>query len=438
MIRNHPSAGKKGRARLARRAWGPRRRAVFARWEATFSRFLPDSELSRVNASPRAALPVSSLFGRALRVALRIARATGGLVDPTLGAALEAAGIHSPATGDIRQALWNKLVLNLASSTLCLLAEDTVAGIGADPALAALLERIRAEGRAIATAHGIRVENAPRRPGGAPSGAAHKPSMLQDYERGRPMEIEAQVMAPLAFARAAGHAAGLPVMPVHHMEGHLLAPGITGQLPPFPFMSLLVSGGHTLLVRVDGIGRYTVVGQTIDDAAGECFDKSARLLGLPYPGGPEIARLAADGDARRFALPRPMLKHDNLDFSFSGLKTAVMLAAHSCEGAADRQWRHDLAAAVEAAIVDVLVTKSVRACRREGVQHLVVAGGVAANARLRAQLAAEAEAMALAVYLPDPRYCTDNGAMIAYAGYRRAHAIPESWDARARWPLEEA
>ena len=241
-----------------------------------------------------------------------------------------------------------------------------------------------------------------------------------------------------AFARAAGHAAGLPVMPVHHMEGHLLAPGITGQLPPFPFMSLLVSGGHTLLVRVDGIGRYTVVGQTIDDAAGECFDKSARLLGLPYPGGPEIARLAADGDARRFALPRPMLKHDNLDFSFSGLKTAVMLAAHSCEGAADRQWRHDLAAAVEAAIVDVLVTKSVRACRREGVQHLVVAGGVAANARLRAQLTAEAEAMALAVYLPDPRYCTDNGAMIAYAGYRRTHAIPEIWDARARWPLEQA
>ncbi len=241
-----------------------------------------------------------------------------------------------------------------------------------------------------------------------------------------------------AFARAAGAAAGLPVIPVHHMEGHLLAPGITGQLPPFPFISLLVSGGHTLLVRVDGIGRYTVVGQTIDDAAGECFDKSARLLGLPYPGGPEIARLAEGGDASRFALPRPMLKHDNLDFSFSGLKTAVMLAAQSAEGEADGQWRHDLAAAVEAAIVDVLVTKSVRACRREGVHHLVVAGGVAANVRLRAQLAAEAEADALAVYLPDPRYCTDNGAMIAYAGYRRAHAIPESWDARARWPLGEA
>jgi N6-L-threonylcarbamoyladenine synthase len=239
-----------------------------------------------------------------------------------------------------------------------------------------------------------------------------------------------------SFARAAAGAAGLPVIPVHHMEGHLLAPGIAGQLPPFPFLSLLVSGGHTLLVRVDGIGRYTVVGQTIDDAAGECFDKSARLLGLPYPGGPEIARLATGGDARRFALPRPMLKHDNLDFSFSGLKTAVMLAAGSCAGEAEQEWRRDLAAAVEAAIVDVLVTKSVRACRREGIRHLVVAGGVAANARLRAQLAAEAET--LSVYLPDPRYCTDNGAMIAYAGYRRIHAVPETWDARARWPLGEA
>lgn len=241
-----------------------------------------------------------------------------------------------------------------------------------------------------------------------------------------------------AFARAAGAAAGLPVIPVHHMEGHLLAPGITGELPPFPFISLLVSGGHTLLVRVDGLGHYTVVGQTIDDAAGECFDKSARLLGLPYPGGPEISRLAAGGDARRFALPRPMLKHDNLDFSFSGLKTAVMLAAASCEGEADEGWKRDLAAAVEAAIVDVLVTKSVRACDREGVAHLVVAGGVAANARLRAQLAAEAEALSLTVHLPDPHYCTDNGAMIAYAGYRRAQTVPDAWDARARWPLDEA
>jgi len=242
-----------------------------------------------------------------------------------------------------------------------------------------------------------------------------------------------------AFARAAGRATGLPVFPIHHMEGHLLAPGIAEPLPPFPFISLLVSGGHTLLVRVDGIGRYTVVGQTIDDAAGECFDKSARLLGLPYPGGPEIARLAAGGDARRFPLPRPMLQHDNLNFSFSGLKTAVMLAAKSCENATDPVWKHDMAAAVEAAIVEVLVTKSVRACRRHGIAHLVIAGGVAANQRLRAQLHAEADQRGLSVHLPHPRYCTDNGAMIAFAGYCRARTgtPPAEWDARARWPLEQ-
>jgi N6-L-threonylcarbamoyladenine synthase len=241
-----------------------------------------------------------------------------------------------------------------------------------------------------------------------------------------------------AFARAAGRAAGLPVFPIHHMEGHLLAPGIAEGLPPFPFISLLVSGGHTLLVRVDGIGRYTVVGQTVDDAAGECFDKSARLLGLPYPGGPEIARLAESGDARRFPLPRPMLQHDNLNFSFSGLKTAVMLAAKSCEDASDAGWKHDMAAAVEAAIVEVLVTKSVRACRQHGIAHLVIAGGVAANQRLRTHLDADAGQHGLTVHLPHPRYCTDNGAMIAYAGFCRARAFhpPASWDARARWPLD--
>jgi tRNA N6-adenosine threonylcarbamoyltransferase len=242
-----------------------------------------------------------------------------------------------------------------------------------------------------------------------------------------------------SFARAIGRAAGLPVFPIHHMEGHLLAPGIDAALPPFPFISLLVSGGHTMLVRVDGIGRYTVVGQTIDDAAGECFDKSARLLGLPYPGGPEIARLAADGDARRFPLPRPMLQHDNLNFSFSGLKTAVMLATKSSANEPGERWKHDLAAAVEAAIVEVLVTKSVRACRLHGIPDLVIAGGVAANQQLRTRLHAEADECGLTVHLPDPRYCTDNGAMIAYAGYCRARTglPPAEWDARARWPLEQ-
>lgn len=247
------------------------------------------------------------------------------------------------------------------------------------------------------------------------------------------------LLVGVAFARAAGRAAGLPVFPIHHMEGHLLAPGIAAALPPFPFISLLVSGGHTMLVRVDGIGRYTVIGQTIDDAAGECFDKSARLLGLPYPGGPEIARLAAGGDARRFPLPRPMLQHDNLNFSFSGLKTAVMLAAKSCAHEPDEQWKHDLAAAIEAAISEVLIAKSVRACRQHGVTHLVIAGGVAANQTLRTQLQTEASQYGLSIHLPHPRFCTDNAAMIAFAGYCHADVAlhpPENWDARARWPLE--
>lgn len=242
-----------------------------------------------------------------------------------------------------------------------------------------------------------------------------------------------------SFARAAGCAAGLPVYPIHHMEGHLLAPGIESTMPPFPFISLLVSGGHTLLVLVEGLGKYSIIGQTIDDAAGECFDKSARLLGLPYPGGPEIARLANHGDARRFSLPRPILKKANLDFSFSGLKTAVMLIVNSFQDAIDNTWKIDLAAAIEAAIVDVLITKSVRACQQYGIRHLVIAGGVASNQRLRVQLQAEAENLGLHVHLPDPRYCTDNGAMIAFAGYYRASVgtPPAQWDARARWPLNE-
>jgi len=242
-----------------------------------------------------------------------------------------------------------------------------------------------------------------------------------------------------AWARGAGLVNHIPVLPVHHMEGHLLAPGLDQQLPPFPFVTLLVSGGHTLLVRVDGIGRYTQLGQTIDDAAGECFDKSARLLGLPYPGGPAIAKLAEGGDAKRFALPRPMLNRDNLDFSFSGLKTALMYAVRKLD-ASDSRAHADMAASLEAAICEVLVTKSLRACRRYGSPHLLIAGGVAANRTLRRLLEAQAGRQGVSVHLPRPEHCTDNAAMIAYAAARRLqHGLtaPADWDARPRWPLEE-
>jgi len=242
-----------------------------------------------------------------------------------------------------------------------------------------------------------------------------------------------------AWARAAGMVNNIPVYPIHHMEGHLLAPGLDHELPPFPFVTLLVSGGHTLLVRVDGIGQYTQLGQTIDDAAGECFDKSARLLGLPYPGGPEISKLASSGDARRFPLPRPMLNRDNLDFSFSGLKTAVMYAVRDID-LSDDQARADMAAGVEAAICEVLVKKSLRACKQTESAHLLIAGGVAANHTLRRMLDMQADRQGISVHLPKPEHCTDNAAMIAYAAACRLHAglkFPENWDARPRWPLQE-
>jgi len=239
-----------------------------------------------------------------------------------------------------------------------------------------------------------------------------------------------------AFARTAGAVNRLPVLPVHHLEGHILAPGLEqGGLPAFPFITLLVSGGHTMLVRADGLGRYRVLGRTLDDAAGECFDKCARILELPYPGGPAIARLARQGDASRFELPRPMLRKDNLDFSFSGLKTAVLYAVRG--RTMDAQARADMAAGIEAAICEVLAEKAVRACRREGVPRLIVAGGVAANAHLRGLLTAHA-AEALDLRLPSPRYCTDNAAMIAFAGWlhrRAGQSAPESWDADPRWTI---
>jgi len=247
------------------------------------------------------------------------------------------------------------------------------------------------------------------------------------------------LLVGVTYARSAGLVNDLPVLPVHHMEGHLFAPGLSGEeLPAFPFMSLLVSGGHTLLIRVDGLGLYKVIGQTIDDAAGECFDKTARVLNLPYPGGPEISKLAKTGDKTRFQFPRPMLNKKNHDFSFSGLKTAVMYATKANEPL-DDQTRADLAACAELAIADVLVKKSMRACQSESIKTLIIAGGVAANETLRTLMQQASEKSGVEVYVPDLKYCTDNAAMIAYVGalrFKQGMEISEDWDANPRWKLE--
>lgn len=227
-----------------------------------------------------------------------------------------------------------------------------------------------------------------------------------------------------------------PVVPVHHMEAHLLAPMLEADAPVFPFLALLVSGGHTLLVAADGLGRYRLLGTTLDDAVGEAFDKTAKLLGLGYPGGAALARLALDGDDSAFAFPRPMLKQPGFDFSFSGLKTAVMLEVRSLEkgGDLDRARPH-IAASFQRAAIDTLVARTLAAARKERCGSIVVAGGVGANEMLRAELARRFDGR---VFYPRPQFCTDNGAMIAIAGaFRMADAVPPGTiEARARWPLE--
>jgi N6-L-threonylcarbamoyladenine synthase len=252
-----------------------------------------------------------------------------------------------------------------------------------------------------------------------------------------------------ALLVGAGVAAGLaaawrkPLLGVHHLEGHLLSPFLSQDPPTFPFVALLVSGGHTQLMQVNTVGDYALLGETIDDAAGEAFDKSAKLLGLPYPGGPGLARLAEQGDPKAFALPRPLLHSGNLDFSFAGLKTAVLtLTQRLGPGLHDRL--ADVAASTQAAIVEVLVKKSMRALAQTGLKRLVVAGGVGANSALRAQLNAQCQQQSVRVHYPELHLCTDNGAMIAMAAAMRIQAVPDlrmnqdgAFDVRPRWPLQE-
>lgn len=242
-------------------------------------------------------------------------------------------------------------------------------------------------------------------------------------------------------ACALGAALGRPVLGVHHLEGHLLSPFLSADPPQFPFVALLVSGGHTQLMRVEGVGRYELLGETIDDAAGEAFDKSAKLMGLPYPGGPWLSKLAEGGDAQAFKLPRPLLHSGDLDFSFAGLKTAVLTQTKKL-GADLEARKADLAASTQAAIVEVLVRKSLAALERTGLKRLVVAGGVGANKLLREQLNAACARRKVRVHYPELALCTDNGAMIALAAAMRIQSglsRPEAryaFDVKPRWPLD--
>jgi N6-L-threonylcarbamoyladenine synthase len=260
------------------------------------------------------------------------------------------------------------------------------------------------------------------------------------YTRGPGLAGALLVGAGVACALAAS--LGKPVLGIHHLEGHLLSPFLSQDPPEFPFVALLVSGGHTQLMRVDGVGRYALLGETIDDAAGEAFDKSAKLMGLGYPGGPALSRLAQTGDPQAFKLPRPLLHSGDLDFSFAGLKTAVMTQARKLGEALEAR-KADLAASTQAAIVEVLVKKSMTALRETGLRRLVVAGGVGANQSLRQQLNALCQKQNIRVHYPELNLCTDNGAMIAMAAAMRLQAgvaqatTHYAFDVKPRWPLAE-
>jgi N6-L-threonylcarbamoyladenine synthase len=245
-----------------------------------------------------------------------------------------------------------------------------------------------------------------------------------------------------SFSEALAMALGVPAIPVHHLEGHLLSPLLAEDSPAFPFVALLVSGGHTQLMRVARVGDYELLGESLDDAAGEAFDKTAKLLGLGYPGGPALAQLAEAGTPGRFRLPRPMLTSGDLSFSFSGLKTAVLTAVRGRELSSNEQ--ADLAAEFQEAVTEVLAIKSVAACRQHRLSSLVVAGGVGANRRLRQRLDSAMAAIGGRVFYPEVELCTDNGAMIAFCGAQRLlqglvepAPVKGSFAVKPRWPLNQ-
>ena len=249
-----------------------------------------------------------------------------------------------------------------------------------------------------------------------------------------------------SVAKALGMALGIPTIGIHHLEGHLLSP-LLGQKNPleFPFIALLVSGGHTQLMLVKGLGQYTILGETLDDAAGEAFDKTAKLLGLPYPGGPQVSALAESGQSERFNFPRPMLHSKDLDFSFAGLKTAVLTQVKKLGGTENLEpsAKADIAASFVAAITEVITEKCIAALKTHEQQHLIVAGGVGANVQLREHLNHACELIGAKVHYPPLHLCTDNGAMIAFAGAMRLAQNPSlatssrSFDVRPRWPLDQ-
>ena len=250
--------------------------------------------------------------------------------------------------------------------------------------------------------------------------------------------LSGALLVGASVACSLAYALNIPALGIHHLEGHLLSPLLSDPAPSFPFVALLVSGGHTQLMRVDGVGRYALLGETLDDAAGEAFDKSAKLLGLNYPGGAELSKLALSGISDRFKLPRPMQHSGDLDFSFSGLKTAVLTATK--QNILDDQTRADIAHAAQEAIVDVLCSKALAALKQTDLKQLVVAGGVGANQLLRTKLNDAATKIGCKVFYPELEFCTDNGAMIAFAGALRLQQqeAPQGYrfNVKPRWDLQ--